>query len=173
MAEAGAPFSAYRTTVREEWLDYNGHMNDASYSVALSEANEVLLETLGLSAGYREEHQSSMFTVETHVRYLAECSRGQSLTASTVVVDADPRRLRLHTELLDDQGRPVATGETLYLHVDIGLGRVTELPADRLRAVEDLRAAHAALPRPAHLGLGVGAPRQRPREDTRQGAERG
>jgi acyl-CoA thioesterase FadM len=114
-----------------------------------------------------------MFTVETHIRYLAECSQGQSLTASTLVVDADARKMRLHTELVDDQRRPVATGETLYLHVNTRLGRVTPMPADRHRAVEELRAAHAALPRPAHLGLGVAAPRQPRHEDGRREAEHG
>jgi hypothetical protein len=36
------------------------------------------------------------------------------------------------------------------------------MPDDRFAAVERLRAAHAGLPRPAHLGLGVGAPRPVP-----------
>jgi acyl-CoA thioester hydrolase len=155
-APSTAPFTAYREVVRPEWLDYNGHLNDASYAIVLSAAHELVLESLGLSADYRASHHASMFTVETHVRFLAEVSAGQTLTASTMLVEADHKRLRLHSDLYAD-GVPAATGESLYLHVDTAAGRTAPFPDDRRREVEALRDAHAELPRPAHLGLGVGA----------------
>jgi acyl-CoA thioester hydrolase len=150
------PFTAYREQVREEWLDYNGHLNDASYAIVLTLAHELLLEHLGLSAAYRESHQASMFTVEMHLRYVAEVNAGQTVTAATLVVEADHKRLRLHSELYAD-GVLAATGECLYLHVDTSAGRTAPLPDDRQARVDALRDAHAGLPRPAHLGLGVGA----------------
>ena len=158
MAEIGQPsepFSAYRQLVRPEWLDYNGHVNDASYATVFSGAHELVLESLGLSADYRASHQASMFTVETHIRYLAECSRGQTLTAATILVDADDKRLRLHSELYAD-GLLAATAESLYLHVDTTTGRVAPLPADRRARVDAMRESQESLPRPTHLGLGVG-----------------
>jgi acyl-CoA thioester hydrolase len=155
-AVAGTPFSAYREQVRPEWLDYNGHLNDASYAIVLTLAHELLLDHLGLSAAYRKSHQASMFTVEMHLRYLAEVSAGQTLTASTLVVEADRKRLRLHSELSAD-GVLAATGECLYLHVDTAAGRTAPLPGDRQAALDGLRDQHAGLPRPEHLGLGVGA----------------
>jgi acyl-CoA thioester hydrolase len=154
----GSPFTAYREPVRDEWLDYNGHLNDASYAIVLTHAHELLLEHLGLSADYRESHRASMFTVEMHLRYLAEVSAGQTLTASTLVVEADRKRLRLHSDLYAD-GQLAATGECLYLHVDATTGRTAPLPEDRQSRVDALRDAHAGLPRPAHLGLGVGSRR--------------
>jgi acyl-CoA thioesterase FadM len=155
-AGTGAPFTAYREPVPPEWLDYNGHLNDASYAIVISAAHELVLEELGLSAGYRAGHEASMFTVETHLRYLAEVSGGQVLTAATVLVAADRKRLRLHSELYAD-GELAATGECLYLHVDTTAGRTAPLPDDRHARVDAMLAAHADLPRPAHLGLGVGA----------------
>jgi acyl-CoA thioesterase FadM len=97
-----------------------------------------------------------MFTVEMHLRYLAEVSAGQTMTAATTVVEADSKRLRLHSELYAD-GVLAATGECLYVHVDTAAGRSAPLPGDRQARVDALLAAHAQLPRPAHLGLGVGA----------------
>jgi acyl-CoA thioester hydrolase len=155
-AVGGAPFAAYHQPVRPEWLDYNGHLNDASYSLVLSAAHELVLESLGLSADYRASHRASMFTVETHLRYLDEVSEGQVLTAATTLVEADRKRLRLHSELYAD-GRLAATGECLYLHVDTVAGRSAPLPDDRWARVEAMLEAHAALPRPPHLGLGVGS----------------
>ena len=152
---APAPFREHRTRVRPEWVDYNGHMNDAAYAAVLGDANEALLEALGLSAAYRDRTGAAMFTVESHIRYLAECTLGQLLTAASLLVSADARKLRVCTELLDDQGEPVATGEFLYLHVDSG--RVTAMPEDRQREVSAVLAAHSALPRPDYLGRGIGA----------------
>ncbi|WP_151082826.1 thioesterase family protein [Nocardioides cynanchi] len=153
---AGPPFTAYRQPVRAEWLDYNGHLNDASYAVVLSAAHELVLESLGLSADYRSSHRASMFTVETHLRFLAEVASEQVLTAATILVEADRKRLRLHTELSAD-GQLAATGESLYLHVDTVAGRTAPIPDDRYARVEAMLEAHAGLPRPAHLGLGVGS----------------
>ena len=149
------PFRRHRTRVRPEWVDYNGHMNDAAYAVVLGEANEALLETLGLSAGYRDRTGAAMFTVESHIRYLAECTLDQELTAATLLIHADARKLHVCTELLDELGQPAATGEFLYLHVDTSTGRVTAMPPDRQAEVGAMLAAHAPLPRPGYLGRGI------------------
>jgi acyl-CoA thioester hydrolase len=143
-AVEGGPFTAYREQVRPEWLDYNGHLNDASYAIVLTAAHELLLDHLGLSADYRESHHSSMFTVEMHLHYAAEVSAGQTLTASTVVTEADHKRLRLHSELYADEVL-AATGECLYLHVDTTAGRTAPLPADRQAGVDALLAAHRGI----------------------------
>jgi acyl-CoA thioester hydrolase len=144
VAVEAVPFTAYREQVRPEWLDYNGHLNDASYAIVLTHAHELLLEHLGLSADYRESHQASMFTVEMHLRYLAEVSAGQTIKAATVLTEADHKRLRLHSELYAD-GTLAATGECLYLHVDTAAGRTASLPADRQAAVDALLASHKGL----------------------------
>jgi acyl-CoA thioester hydrolase len=142
--EVSGPFTAYREQVRPEWLDYNAHLNDASYAIVLTRAHEVLLEHLGLSAAYRESHHASMFTVEMHLRFVDEVTAGQTLTATTLVVEADEKRLRLRSDLYAD-GVRAAEGECLYLHVDTDAGRTAPLPADRQAAVDALLARHAGL----------------------------
>jgi acyl-CoA thioesterase FadM len=156
VTEIQAPFRTYERAVPEEWVDYNGHMNDACYALALSEAAEELLVWLGLSADYRVETGAALYTVETHIRFLHECKLGQVLTAASTVVDAGPKKLRVYTELFVDGETLAASGDSMYLHVDGASGTVTELPADRFHLVEQMAAAHAALPRPDSLGKGVG-----------------
>lgn len=153
------PFRGYRTAVRPEWLDYNHHMNDAAYAIVCTEANEAFLEALGLSSSYERERGMAMYTVEAHLRYLAEVGPDRQLTAETVVVDADTKRLRLHTAVLDEAAVTVVTGEYLYLHMNRHTGRVSPFPDDRSVVVQEALRAHAGWPRPHHLGLGVGAPR--------------
>lgn len=154
----GRPFTAYRSTVHPQWLDYNGHVNDSAYAGICTQANELLLDELGIGEAYRASTCCSMYTVEAHLRYLGEVGPGAVLRAETFVVAADTKRLRVHTTLyvVDDA---VLTGEHLYLHVDQATGSVTPFPAARDEVVGKGLAAHAGLDRPAHLGLGVGAPR--------------
>jgi carnitine 3-dehydrogenase len=161
MASLGAPYARYRAQVREDLIDYNGHLYDAGYAIVLSEANEMLFADLGLSESYRVATGRAMYTVESHIRYLAESKRGDILAAESLLVSADPKRMRVHTLLSRGDETAVATGEHLYLHVDEAAGGVTAMPADRWAAVGALLSAHASLDRPAHLGVGVGAPRPR------------
>ncbi|MFL5756650.1 MAG: thioesterase family protein, partial [Chloroflexota bacterium] len=99
MAEWAIPFAVYRADVRDEWLDYNGHLHDAFYAVVFSDANEELFAALDLSEAYRAAEGKAYYTVETHLRFVAESSRGDVLTAATTLVDADAKRIRLYTEL--------------------------------------------------------------------------
>jgi acyl-CoA thioesterase FadM len=158
-ARPAAPYVRYRTKVRKEWIDYNGHLHDAGYAIVLSEANEALLAHLGLSEDYRADTGRAMYTVESHIRYLAEAKRGDVIEAESLLMSADAKRLRVHTMLRRNDGAPIATGEYLYLHVDQAAGGVTAMPPDRWAAVNALLSAHASLDRPGHLGCGVGAPR--------------
>jgi acyl-CoA thioester hydrolase len=153
--QPAAPYQRYQVTVGPEWIDYNGHLNDAGYAVLLSAANEVLLDDLGLSERYRRETGRALYTVASQIRYLAECKLGDVMVARSLLVSADAKRIRLHTELVRADEVVVATGEYLYLHVDEAAGGVTAMPPDRSAAVAALLAVQADLPRPDHIGRGI------------------
>jgi acyl-CoA thioesterase FadM len=146
----GELFSAYDARVPHEWVDYNGHMHDASYAIAISDANEDLFRALDLSEDYRARSGAAFYTVETHLRFVGECTEGQRLTAQTLLVSTGPKKIHLYTELFADDVM-VATGESLYLHVDSAQGRSTPMPPDRQAKVDELLAVHAELPRPTRL----------------------
>ena len=141
-AAPAAPFEGYRTEVSGDWIDYNGHLNDAGYAVLLSAANEVVLAHLGLSQDYRAATGRALYTAECHIRFLAEARRGDPIEAHSLLVGADAKRLRLQTLLRRGDGTPVATGEYVYLHVDPAAGGVTAMPAQRWAAVSALLSAH-------------------------------
>jgi betainyl-CoA thioesterase len=159
MDEPARPFSSYRTKVLPEWVDYNGHMHDASYASALSDANEELFAALGLSAEYRQAAGAAFYTVECHIRFLTECSLGQELSARSIVLAASPRKMRLFTELLHEDARPAAAGDFLYLHVDAERAVTAAMSSDSFGRVREMLDAHAGLPRPSYIGRGVGAGR--------------
>ena len=152
------PFIGPEIAVRDEWLDYNGHVNDSAYAVMCTVANEAFLEFLGVSAEYHARTGCTTYTVEAHLRYLAEVKGGSTITSETILIDADTKRIRIHTTLLDRQ-TPVLTGEYLYLHMDQNLGRVAPFPPDRADVLAAVKSVHGALDLPTHIGRGVGAPR--------------
>lgn len=124
------PFTSFSCGVPAHAIDYNGHMNDAAYAQVLTDANELFLDALGLSASYRERTGCAMYTVEITLKFLHEVGADDVITAASKVASADTKRLRVHTTLtVGDTG--VATGDTLYLHVDTDAGKVTTFPDDR------------------------------------------
>jgi acyl-CoA thioester hydrolase len=153
-----AGFRVDGLAVREEWLDYNGHVTDSAYAVLCAAANEAYLEHLGVSADYQARTGCTTYTVESHLRYLDEVGRDAVLYAEVLPVDADTKRLRLHTTVFRGE-TAVLTGEYLFLHVDQGSGRVTPFPPDRAEVIAAEVASYAEVARPDHLGRGVGAPR--------------
>jgi len=157
---AASAFHAPDIAVREEWLDYNGHVTDSAYAIICAAANEAFLAHLGVSADYQQRTGCTTYTVEAHLRFLDDVVRGAVLRAEVVLVEADAKRLRLHTTVFNGDEQ-VLTGEYLYLHVDQSTGRVTVFPPDRAVVIEEALAAHSGIPRPTHLGRGVGAPRGR------------
>lgn len=154
-----APFAGFRAIVTGAAIDYNGHMNDAAYAQVLTEANEMFLGAMGLSERYRAETNNSLYTVEMHIRFLREVSEGSEVSAESVLVSHDSKRVRLHSSLLGADGVTVATGESLYLHVDGTTASVVPIPQDRLEVLKEVQRSHDVLPRPTYLGLGVAAPR--------------
>ncbi|MGH3360658.1 MAG: thioesterase family protein [Nocardioidaceae bacterium] len=107
---------AWREPVRDEWIDYNGHLSEAYYVLVFGNATDAVLEYVGLGEEYREARDSSLYTVEAHVRYLAEVPGGAELEVRSTVIGATGKLLRVWHEMwLDDSLR--ATEEVLGLHV--------------------------------------------------------
>ncbi|MGW4751051.1 thioesterase family protein [Streptomyces chartreusis] len=135
----------FRETVRPEWIDYNGHLSEAYYVLVFGFATDALMERTGMDAEYRERTGCSMYTVESHVRYLRDVPDHAQLVVATRVLGAAGKKARfthemyVGTEPVADAG-PVATIELLALHVDQAAGRATPFPGavrERLTALAE------------------------------------
>lgn len=141
--------STYSTPVREEWIDYNGHLSEAYYVLVFGFATDAAMEALGLGEDYRAATGCSLYTVEAHVRYVQEVNRDAQLEVRTLVAGSAQKKLHLAHEMRVD-GEIVATEEILGIHVDQTSGRATVLPeATRASAVEH------TVPAPAWVGRSV------------------
>ncbi|WEB45618.1 thioesterase family protein [Streptomyces yunnanensis] len=146
----------FRQVVQEDWIDYNGHLSEAYYVLVFGFATDALMDASGLGADYRTRTGRSLYTVEAHVRHLAEVPRGSQLAVRTTVLGVAAKKLRVLHEMYrcdsagEPSGDPVATEELFTLHVDQRQGRAVPFPD----ATRDLLVA-AVAPAPEWAGHGI------------------
>jgi carnitine 3-dehydrogenase len=155
-AEPGQPLRLTETLARPEWIDYNGHLTDFRYLQVFGDATDALWRSVGIDDAYRRAGRAP-YTVETHVRYLAEVRQMDALYVTTQVLAVDPKRIRVFHRL--HRGRDdalAATGEYTYLHVDTAAGRTVPMAGPVLERLATIGSAHAKLPWPDGAGRAVG-----------------
>ncbi len=108
----------WRASIRDEWIDYNGHLRDAYYTLLASEAIDDLMEQVGLDAAYRARTGGTLYTLEIHAHFLQEVKRDDAVTVVTRPLGADAKRLHVLCEIRCPRlGDPAAVVEVLLLHV--------------------------------------------------------
>jgi acyl-CoA thioester hydrolase len=138
-ASVAVPFTGFSCEVPASAIDYNGHMNDAAYAQVLTDANELFLDALGLSASYRARTGCAMYTVEITIKFMHEVDATDTIKAESLLASCDTKRLRVHSTLKVGETK-VATGDSLYLHVDTNTGRVAVFPEDRAAVLASVQA---------------------------------
>lgn len=128
----------WRGEVCAEWVDYNGHMNDAAYAKVFSHGLDALMAHIGLDEIGRAEKAYTMFTLETHIKYLAESKEGQELHVTVTVLDVDAKRLHLWFEMNNEQGDVIATSEQLTMGIDQVSGRPSPFPEEVNEVISNL-----------------------------------
>ena len=149
-----------RRQVRPEWIDYNGNLSEAYYVLVFGFATDEAMELIGIDEQYRTSTNCSLYTVEAHVRYLAEVQADSELVVTTRLVGAGSKKLRICHEMTV-AGTLVATEEILAVHVDSLHGRAAPFPdevANRidelLEAVPDYAGRSIAQPTPGRSARG-------------------
>lgn len=151
-----APLELYRTSVREEWVDYNGHLSEWAYLLVFGDNSDAFFRFIGVNDAYRAAGRS-LYTAETHLRHLREAKLHQPLTLTLQVIGLDSKRLHLLHQMYRGT-ECAATAEQLLLHVDTRAGRVAAFPAPLASRLERIASAHAELGVPAFVGRTIRVP---------------
>lgn len=139
----------HEAVVRPEWVDYNGHMNEAYYVLIFGDATDALYDYIGLDDAARRRDNVSLYTVEAHIRYLIEAHDGEQLRIATRVLAHDEKRLRLHhTMVRARDGETLAVIELMALHVDKQVVRAAPFLPDAAARIASVARAQAPLPPP-------------------------
>lgn len=138
----------YQTAVASEWIDYNGHLRDAFYSLIVSLACDALMDRLGLDAAYRERTGNTLFTVEMHVHFLREVKKDDVVGVDVRLLGADRKRMHVAFDLLrKSDGVVAASAELMLLHVHQGESVTTaSFPPEVAGAIARLAASTASAP---------------------------
>ncbi len=151
------PLVLCRLRVRPDWVDYNDHMTESRYLQVFGDASDAFVRYAGFDDAYLKD-RGSFFTVETHLRHLAEVSASRTIATATQVLGADTKRVHVfHTMTLDepgaaDHGRVLATAEHMLLHVAVETGRAGPWAEPLASRIAAAAAAHADLPTPEGAG---------------------
>jgi carnitine 3-dehydrogenase len=157
-AKAGAgALPRFDTTVRAEWVDYNGHMSDFLYGYVFGDAMDALYRSVGIDEAARRNGRM-FYTAESHVRHLGEAKVGEDLYATTQILGVDDKRLHVFHRLYRRRDDAlIASGEQMHLHVDTTQPKAVPMDAGLRAKLETLRQAHAKLGAPAEAGKPVGS----------------
>jgi acyl-CoA thioester hydrolase len=148
-----APLELWRETIRPEWIDHNGHMNVAYYTLVFDHAVDAFFDYCGVGAAYRDRDGGSTFAVEQHITYNREVLEGDEVRCETRLLGFDEKRLHYYHEMYHvADGYLAATTEFLSLHVDLSTRRVAPMPETVLDRLADILKSHEALPVPESVG---------------------
>lgn len=127
----------YRTEIKQEWIDYNGHLSEAYYVLICGFATDQLMIDIGLDEEYRKSTGCSLYTVETHLRYLREIGLGAEGDVRPRVVGAAGKKLHIAYEMFHGDDL-LFTEEVMCLHVDQKAGRAADFPDEVLKRLQPL-----------------------------------
>lgn len=157
LTDRSRPILTYRRVVPLDWVDYNGHMNEAKYLQAFGDSTDRFMHLIGCTPEYIKTG-GSYFTAETHIRHLDEVHAGQEIEVRTQVLMGQGKKMHLFHEMRAGS-RLLATGEHFLLHVSLETRRPSEPSAEIVEALEGIAAAHRSLPPPEGAGRAVGQAR--------------
>ena len=154
-----APFDSGEIEVKPEWIDGNGHMNLAYYTMGFDFGTDLIFDLFDCSYAYKDREGRGTFAAETHNMYEAELLLGDKARVVTWVVGVDAKRVHLAHEMYRaDDGRRAATQELMYLHVDLRIRKVVPWP-DAVRArIQAAFDAHSGHTRPDWTGRRIAMP---------------
>ncbi len=152
-------------SVLESWVDFNGHMADASYGIVLSDTITAFMDMIGIDAEYRLKTNNTIYTMEMRILYLRECHKGQKFDVLMQVIDHDEKRFHTFVRIVDEEsGEDVAWGEQLLLHTHqdpVSGPRSCPFPPEIMDKLEAYRVAHRGLEVPPWIGSRIGIRRKR------------
>ncbi|MEM6438908.1 MAG: thioesterase family protein [Pseudomonadota bacterium] len=158
----GEPLATPPRAVPADWIDYNGHMNVAYYTMAFDKSSDVVFdEMLGIGEDYAATLRMGPMVVQQQIHYIGELLEGQRFFCELQLLDWSAKSVHFFSRMLNAKDRSLcATSETLSLNVDLQARRTAPYPDWAFRRIEALGEAHRGLPRPDQAGAIIGIRRK-------------
>ena len=157
------PFKSKKRKVKKGWIDYNGHMNVAYYTLAFDEAiDEFLEKEVGIGPSFIQEANQGSYALQTQYRYLKELLRDNYFYISIFVADFSAKRMHLMSEIIGvDSTEIYATCETIMVNVDLVKRRSCDYPKPVCEKLLSLYIASKELRSSISIGQPIGLKKNR------------
>lgn len=150
-----------RNSVQTWECDAMDHMNVQFYVQRAAEGLASLAMELGVGPGYARSHDTALYPIDQHLRFLKEMRVGTPFAVYGGVLEADSQSVRVYSEIRHSiTDAPSATFITDCAFVDRSTLKPKSLPSSALQRAEQLKTvlpSHAA-PRGVTLGEARAAP---------------
>lgn len=146
-------FVGYRDHVREEWIDYNDHMNVAYYVLAFDLGSDKFLAHLAMDEEYVQKRSKSVFVVDMNVTYKQELSLNAPIYVATQLLGFTEKKMHLYHHMYHaEDGFLAATNEIFAVHVDMVKRGSCPFPDDIYKNLVDVMSKQKKLPTPKNVG---------------------
>ena len=140
--------------VIEDWIDYNGHMNVAFYTLAFDKSLDIFLEdTLGIGETHALENKQGPFVLQAHYHYLNEMSLDEKFNVRLLVGDCDKKRMHLCLDIFSlKKNKVIAVAEKVLINVNLEIRKTEHYPLWAFKRLLKLKEIHKNGPFPDVLG---------------------
>ena len=125
-----SPFRTKNQIVLGDWIDYNGHMNVAYYTLAFDKALDFFFEdVLDIGPSFVEKNKEGPFALKASYNYFSELLEGENFFVDISILDFDPKRVHVFGEMRKDESLELsAVFETVLMNMDLDERKVKKYP---------------------------------------------
>lgn len=150
------------TAIKQEWIDYNGHMNMAYYVLLFDQALTNFLESLDLGLHYVRDNGKSLFALENHVTYQHELKQDDPVCVHFQLLDVDRKFIHYFMRLFHkDTPNVSATMEQISLHVNMETRMPARFQKEKYEELLEILKDHDKYENPREMGRSIAIRRPR------------
>ncbi|MFL2812690.1 MAG: thioesterase family protein [Paracoccaceae bacterium] len=147
-------FQSNIQNVKKEWIDYNGHMNVAYYTLAFDHSLDDFLETiLEIGPTFVKKEKQGPYSLQSNYHYLDELRLGDKFFSKIYIIDSDKKKVHIVLEMMDFKTkRQVAVCETLLINVDLNIRKSVNYGDHVIKKIEQYQAKCSEVKLPLQVG---------------------
>ena len=152
-----APLKLPTRKVLKSWIDYNGHMNVAYYTMAIDNSIDYFLEEiLGIGETHAKTNDQGPFVVQANFNYLNEMVHKQKFFVQCSLINFDTKKMHLFLELISsDNNQIMAYSEQLLLNVNLKKRKTENYSKWVVKRLKQLKNDHKNIQFPENIGLSI------------------
>ena len=125
-----SPYKTRSQVVLSEWIDYNGHMNVAYYTLAFDKALDFFFEdVLDIGPTFVTKNKEGPFALKASYNYFSELLEGDNFFVDISILDFDLKRVHIFGEMRKEESLELsAVFETVLMNMDLSARKVKHYP---------------------------------------------